>query len=213
MPRSAMVLLILRIALLGEAVVAPFYDRLVSGFIALAALTLTFVPRFLARGVGLRLPASFLAATAAFVFATIFLGEALDFYYRFWWWDMVLHFGSAMGFGLLGFLGIFMMFEGDRYAAPPLAIGILSFCAAMTVGVLWELFEFAMDQLFGFNMQKSGLTDTMGDLIVNAAGALIAGLAGGLYMAGRPVPPFAPAIDEFIEMNSARFSKRSDGGA
>lgn len=205
--RATLVLLAIRLVLVGEALIAPFLDRWPSAFVAVAALGLTFLPRFAAQGVGLRLPPSFLAAIAVFVFATIFLGEAFDFYERLWWWDIVLHFGSAMGFGILGFLLIFMLFEGDRTAAPPAAIGVLSFCAAMTVGALWEIFEFGMDQTFGLNMQKSGLMDTMADLIVDALGAAIAGLAGALYMAGRRVAPFAPAFDAFVAMNRRRFRK------
>ena len=39
-------------------------------------------------------------------------------------------------------------------------MGLLSFCTAMTVGAMWEVFEYGMDQGFGLNMQKSGLDDT-----------------------------------------------------
>lgn len=77
---------------------------------------------------------------------------------------------------------------------------------AMTVGVLWELFEFAMDTLFGFNMMKSGLPDTMGDFIVNTLGAALAALAGVIYLlgsAGRLGAPF----DLFIHTNKSRFRK------
>jgi len=48
-----------------------------------------------------------------------------------------------------------------------------------SIGALWEVFEFGMDQIFGMNMQKSGLVDTMGDLIVDAIGAGLAAMSGG----------------------------------
>ena len=38
-----------------------------------------------------------------------------------------------------------MLFEGDRFAAPPSAIAFITFCVAMTVGAIWEVFEYAMD--------------------------------------------------------------------
>nr|WP_207623765.1 hypothetical protein [Rhodobacter calidifons] len=196
----------IRLLLAVEAVVAAWNGVLPAVFITLVALVLTVLPGKLASRVGLHLPPSFLAAIALFVLATLYLGEVYDFYDRFWWWDLVLHFGSAMGFGILGFLLVFMLFEGDRYAAPPWALGVLSFCLAMTVGVLWEIFEYAMDTLFGFNMMKSGLPDTMGDFIVNTLGALLASLAGVVYLldrAGRLGAPF----DLFIETNRARFRK------
>ena len=82
----------------------------------------------------------------------------------------------------------------------------MSFCLAMTVGVLWEIFEYAMDSLFGLQMMKSGLPDTMGDLVVDAVGAALAALAGVVYLldrAGRLAVPF----DLFIETNRSRFRK------
>ena len=203
---SAIVLNGIRLLLVAEALIAAWRGVLPALFVTLAALALTLLPGLLANRVGLRLPPSFLAAIALFILATLYLGEVQDFYDRFWWWDLALHFGSAMGFGILGFLLVFMLFQGDRYAAPPWAVGVLSFCLAMTVGALWEIFEYAMDTLFGFNMMKSGLPDTMGDLIVDAVGAALAALAGVVYLldrAGRLGAPF----DVFIETNRVRFRK------
>ena len=203
---SAIVLNGIRLLLAGEALVAAWNGVWPAVFVTLAALALTVLPGQIASRVGLRFPPSFLAAIALFVLATLYLGEVYDFYDRFWWWDLALHFGSAMGFGILGLLMVFMMFQGDRYAAPPWAVGVLSFCFAMTVGVLWEIFEYAMDTLFGFNMMKSGLPDTMGDFMVNTLGAALAAVAGVIYLldrAGRLGAPF----DVFIETNRTRFRK------
>jgi hypothetical protein len=203
---SAIVLTAIRALLAFEAGIALLRGVWPAVFVTLAALVLTLLPELLASRMGLRLPQSFLAAIGVFVLATLYLGEVRDFYDRFWWWDLALHFGSAMGFGILGFLLVFMLFQGDRYAAPPWAAGALSFCLAMTVGVLWEIFEYAMDSLFGLQMMKSGLPDTMGDLVVDAVGAALAALAGVVYLldrAGRLAVPF----DLFIETNRSRFRK------
>lgn len=203
---SAIVLNGIRLLLAVEALVAAVRGVWPAVFVTLAALVLTVVPGQLANRVGLRMPPSFLAAIALFILSTLYLGEVQDFYDRFWWWDLFLHFGSAMGFGILGFLLVFMLFQGDRYAAPPSALGALSFCLAMTVGALWEIFEYGMDTLFGFNMTKSGLPDTMGDLVVDAVGAALAALAGVVYLldrAGRLGAPF----DLFIATNRTRFRK------
>ena len=100
MPRtSAIVLNGIRLLLAIEALVAALRGVWPAVFVTLAALALTILPGKLASRVGLRLPPSFLAAIALFVLATLYLGEVYDFYDRFWWWDLVLHFGSAIGFG------------------------------------------------------------------------------------------------------------------
>lgn len=208
MPTKSTILLALIRTILGlEALVALVRGIGPAVFVTLAALALTFLPGHLATRVGLRLPQSFLATIALFVLASLYLGEVYDFYQRLWWWDLALHMGSAMGFGVLGFLLVFMLFEGDRYAAPPWAIGALSFCLAMTVGTLWEIFEFAMDSLFGFSMMKSGLSDTMGDLIVNAIGAILAALAGVLYLSEGARLRLRAPFDLFIASNRKRFRK------
>ena len=58
----------------------------------------------------------------------------------------------------------------------------ITFALAVSVGTIWEIFEFLMDWFFGLNMQKSGLIDTMTDLLINASGAAIAALIGYFYV-------------------------------
>ena len=203
---SIIVLAAIRLFLAVEALIGMVAGNILAVFVAGAALGLTFLPQFLASRVHIALPNSFLAAIALFVLATIYLGEMRDFYTWLWWWDLALHGTSAMGFGIIGFLLILMLFEGDRYAAPPWALGVLSFCVAMTVGALWEVFEYAMDQVLGLDMQKSGLDDTMSDLMVNAVGAAIASLAGMAYLTGR-ARGFGTAFEDFVAENRPRFRK------
>lgn len=176
-------------------------------FVALATLVLSLLPVLAANRFGIRLPVRFVAGVVIFVFATIFLGEAFDFYNRFWWWDIALHGGSAVGFGLIGFLFVFMLFEGDRYAAPAWAVAFAGFCFGLTIGTVWEIFEFAMDQIFGLNMQKSGLIDTMGDLILNMIGAAIGAFSGFLYLKGHHLGGLTGVLQEFVQKNRRFFRK------
>ena len=193
--------------LLLAAIVAVFELRWSVTFVALVTFALTLSPRRFAHWMGIDLPPSFLLAIVFFLFGTLFLGEVFDFYERLWWWDLVLHFGSAVGFGLVGFLFIFMLFEGDRFAAPPMAIAVLTFATAVSIGALWEIFEFGMDQIFGLNMQKSGLIDTMGDLIVDTFGAAIGAVSGYFYLNGIRLGGLGRALDEFIKLNRRLYGK------
>ncbi len=176
-------------------------------FVSVATLLLSLLPVLAERRFGIRLPVRFVAGVAVFVFATIFLGEAFDFYNRFWWWDIALHAGSAVGFGLIGFLFVFMLFEGDLYAAPAWAIAFMSFCFGLSIGAMWEIFEFAMDQIFGLNMQKSGLIDTMWELILDTLGAGLGATAGFLYVKGRHLGGLTGILQEFIQKNRRFFRK------
>ena len=190
-----------------EFSVSLFRERWSLAFVSLATFGLTLLPILFARRFGVRLPTSFLAGIVLFIFATIFLGEAFDFYNRYWWWDIALHSGSALGFGLMGFLMIFMMFGGDRYAAPPWAVAFFSFCFAVSIGAMWEIFEFAMDQLFGLNMQKSGLIDTMWDLIVDCLGAFVGAFSGFLYLKLGKAGLLTGALDAFVSENRELYRK------
>ncbi len=176
-------------------------------FVSMATLILSLVPPALASRWSLTLPGPFLFATTLFFFAALLLGESFDFYERLWWWDLALHGTSAIGFGLTGFLFMFMLFEGDRFAAPPSAIAFITFCVAMTMGALWEVFEFTMDVSFGLNMQKSGLDDTMGDLIVNAAGGLFASATGYVYLRHNTAGFLGRMLSEFIDLNRRLYQK------
>lgn len=177
-------------------------------FVSAFTFALSLVPVLFQDRFGIRLPMRFLAWIVIFIFATIFLGEAFDFYERLWWWDVLLHGGSALGFGLVGFLFVFMLFEGDKYAAPSWAIAFVSFCFALSIGTLWEIFEFAVDRIAGTQMQKSGLMDTMGDLIVDTVGASIGALSGFLYLKGQQFGGLTAALQEFIQANRKLFRKR-----
>ncbi|WP_395332576.1 hypothetical protein WBP06_05285 [Novosphingobium sp. BL-8H] len=142
------------------------------------------------RGVIAMVPVEIQVCTVIFIFATLFLGEFRDFYIRFWWWDLVLHTSSGVLLGLLGFILLYLLNETEAVgmALRPAFLALFAFCFAVALGALWEIFEFAMDQIFGMNMQKpmlgdpSGLTDTMWDLIVDTIGALVASVGGLIYL-------------------------------
>lgn len=195
------------LALILAAAEALITERFSLAFVALITLGLSMAPVYVARWAEITVPKGFMLAVVMFVGGTIFLGEVFDFYNRFWWWDIAMHGGSAVGFGLIGFVLVFMMFQGDRFAAPPLAIAVFAFCFAVAIGAMWEIFEFTMDQLAGTNMQKSGLRDTMGDLIVDCGGALIGSGAGYAYLKGRHLGGVTGVIEDFIKRNPRFFRK------
>ncbi len=193
--------------LIIAALVALVTARWSLAFVSVATLALSVLPAVFVERFQIRLPHSFIAVIVLFVFGSIFLGEAFDFYERYWWWDVLLHGFASIGFGLIGFLFVFMLFEGDRFAAPPSALGFIAFCFAVALGASWEIFEYGMDQIFGLNMQKSGLTDTMWDLIVDLIGAALGGTAGFLYLKRRRFGGLASMIRQFVEANRRFYRK------
>jgi hypothetical protein len=209
-PPSNPVAIVIRTLLIGAALFAVYEASWISLFVAIVTFVLTFAPQMFEQYYQVRVPVFFTSAIIVFTYSTLFLGEVGDFYERYWWWDVALHAGAAIGLGLMGFVFIFILFKGDKYAAPPWAMAWFAFCFALSLGVIWEYFEFGMDQIFGTNMQKSGLIDTMYDLIVDGFGAGLGALAGFFYLKGQKFGGLAALIDEFVRTNRRLFGKNKD---
>jgi hypothetical protein len=90
-------------------------------------------------------------------------------------------------------------------------MALFAFLFAVTVGTRGEVFEFAMDQILGANVQKpmlgdpSGLTDTMWAVIVNALGALTISVLGGWHLTQRGYSFIEAWLHKFIERNPRLF--------
>jgi hypothetical protein len=203
---SAVVNLFLRLALVVAALLGTFSQNWSLVFASIATLVLTYLPQFLANQVDVRLPLQFELAITVFLYATLFLGEVDNYYEKFWWWDSVLHTSSAFAFGFFGFLILYLLFARDKLKASPFVIAFFSFAFGLAIGALWEIFEFSMDLFFGTNMQKSGLRDTMGDLIVDALGSGVASITGYIYLKYKIYDPFDALIQWFLQENP-RFAK------
>ena len=203
--RPPIILYLTWIILIGAAV-GGFLTGLFSvTFVAAGTLLLSLVPIWVGAKIGVALPTAFVSAIAAFLCATLLLGEVGDFYERYWWWDVVLHGGSAVAFGLVGSLLMLILVKGNRLTAAPFTVAFFAFCFAVMIGAVWEIWEFTLDQLFGLNTQKSGLVDTMWDLIVDTGGALIGAGAGWAYLKGRQNGPLTNAIHAFVDKNRRLF--------
>lgn len=185
----------------------------ITAFTVMAIMALTLSPAALGRRFRVQIPAEFQVLAVIFVFATLFLGELQSYYERLWWWDIALHTTSGLLFGILGFLLVYVLNENEHadLHMRPRFVALFAFTFAVSVGTMWEIFEFAMDQIVGTNMQKpmlgdpSGLTDTMWDMIVNALGALATSTFGWWYMHQEEHSFLELWILKFIERNPRLF--------
>lgn len=186
-----------------------------SALLVLLIMALTIAPVWFGRRAGIDLPIEFQLAAIGFMFATLFLGEALDYYQRLWWWDLLLHTASGALLGIVGFLLVDLLNRDDRTGTrlAPRFVALFAFCFSLALGALWEIFEFTMDASFGLDMQKamlndpSGLTDTMWDLIVDALGAALVCAIGGWYLARGRRSFIQDWIARFAALNPHRFDR------
>lgn len=182
-----------------------------AGIESIVIMCVTFAPLMMASYFQVKVPLEFDTVAVIFIYMSLFLGEVQDFYQRFWWWDLVLHGSSGFLLGTMGFFLVYVMNQ-DKKAnmhLTPGFIALFAFMFSQGLGSLWEIFEFGMDQAFGLNMQKSGLVDTMGDLIINACAAATISLLGYGYLKSPSIDSFLERmIDQFIRDNPRIFAKR-----
>lgn len=198
---------------LGVGVIlAIFQGRWLPAITTLGIMILTLLPLLLRRRFRVIIPPEFEVLAVIFIYASLFLGEVHGYYIRYWWWDALLHTGSGFLLGLMGFLLVHILNEMENVSVhmKPGFVALFSFMFAVGMGAIWEIFEFFMDQTFGLNMQKSGLIDTMWDLIVDCAGALVISLLGWTYLKKGESKSFLERwISAFIDANPRFFSDRT----
>ncbi|NLX95040.1 MAG: hypothetical protein GXY83_02570 [Rhodopirellula sp.] len=203
-------------AIIAVGLAFSVYERQWLNTVVIAGiLFVTVLPALLSRRLDIFVPPELELLTIAFVFAALFLGETRDYYNRYWWWDIALHTTSGGLLGVLGLLLVYVLNENPRIDLQmrPGFVAFFAFCFAVAVGAMWEIFEFAMDNFFGTNMQKpmfddpSGLTDTMWDLIVDTLGALVVSALGYLYMKRGVESVVERWIRRFIDGNPRLFSR------
>jgi hypothetical protein len=202
------VTIVLQIVLLIGIALELWQGQWLNAATTAGVLVVTLLPVILGRRFNVFIPPEFEVLALLFVFAAVFLGEVRGYYVRFWWWDVVLHSASGFLLGILGFLLVHVLNEKEELDLhmKPVFVALFAFMFALGLGALWEIFEFAMDSIFGLNMQKSGLVDTMWDLIVDTVGALIIALLGFSYLSkARNVSFLERWIARFIQDNRRFF--------
>ncbi len=207
------VTLALQLVLAVGAGLAVWQGQWLTALTTLGIMGVTLLPMTLGRRFRVFIPPEFELLAVVFVFASLFLGEVGGFYTRFWWWDAALHTASGFLLGILGFLLVHVLNEKEdvELHMKPSFVALFAFMFAVGLGALWEIFEFGMDQLLGLNMQKSGLMDTMWDLIVDTMGALVISGLGFLYITTAGNDSFLERwIDGFIGENPRLFGKTDD---
>lgn len=203
---------LLQLAILGVLIGSLIEAQWLVAFTAGVVLLLTFLPAIIERQLDVHLPVEFSLLTCIFLYAAFGLGEVRQFYHKFWWWDLLLHSVSALVMGFIGFLLVYTFHMTRRIQLSAFYVAMFSFGFAVTVGTLWEILEYIMDWGFGFNMQKSGLDDTMTDLIVDVGGAFIAAWIGYHYVSNGDSMVADRMVRRFVEKNPRLFDSGSSTG-
>lgn len=200
-------LVLIRLSLIVAIVWLGFQREFGPMLITVLALGLASIPKQLEQRFNVVFPIEFTLVIVAFTYLSTFLGEVGGAYERFWWWDTVLHISSGIILAFVGFLILYSLYYQRKLRASPFLLSFFAVMFALGAGAVWEIFEFTMDNVFGLNMQKNGLRDTMWDLIVDGVGGLIVAWLGYTYIVKGEKSFVSRLIENFLRHNP-RFKRR-----
>lgn len=156
-----------------------------------------FLPKMLKSVADIKVPAVMDFGFVFFGFGSLILGDVVDFYGKYEWWDALQHGISGILLGILGYaiINLFNTLEGNKIRYTPIFVAVWVVCFALSIGAMWEIVEFITDGLFGLNSQQflegsgtfdnaaplmghEALRDTMEDLMLDFAGSFIVAVVG-----------------------------------
>lgn len=141
-------------------------------FLCVLTLILLIMPSLVQVTFKVELPTTLEIFILIFIFAAEILGEISEFYLVFPFWDTVLHTINGFLAAAIGFSMVDLLNRSQKIAfnLSPLFMAIVAFCFSMTIGVIWEFFEFGMDWLIGYDMQKDTVIHTIRSVMLDPAG-------------------------------------------
>ena len=159
---------VLRVLVVLTLIRCLFTGNYQSAMLCLLSLILFLVPAFLQDKMRIEIPPVFQVIIFGFIFAAEILGEVDHYYVRIHGWDTMLHTMNGFLCEAVGFSLVYLLNRGsDNVNLSPFYLTLVAFCFSMTIGVLWEFFEFSMDQFFFLDMQKDFIVQEFGSVTLD----------------------------------------------
>lgn len=167
---SLLVYLVLRFLVIICMILQLIHGDFANAFLCLLSLILLLIPLFIQRKFEITLPNVLEIIIYLFIFSAEILGEINNFYHLIPYWDTILHtingfLATAVGFSLIDLLNK----NSNKFKLSPVYLCLVAFCFSMTIGVVWEFFEYAMDKFLLFDMQKDEIIDTISTVTLDEA--------------------------------------------
>lgn len=168
-PAVFAVYVVLRLIVVAELVLSILRGEYESAFICLLVLILFILPFFIQQNFGIQLPTTLEIIILLFIFAAEILGELEGYFITYPNWDTMLHTTTGFLCTATGFALIDILNRNSRikFHLSPIYVALAAFCFSMTVGVLWEFFEFGMDRLFHLDMQKDTVVQSITSVMLD----------------------------------------------
>ena len=138
-------------------------------FLCVLTLVLLLIPSLIQINLKIELPTALEITILVFIFAAEILGEIQSYYIKFPFWDTVLHTINGFLMAAIGFALVDILNRSKKFSIQlsPVFLAIVAFCFSMTIGVIWEFFEYGMDQFFGLDMQKDTVSQGFSSVLLD----------------------------------------------
>ena len=149
-----------------------FMHRYENMFVCVLSLVLLAMPSLIEKQLAIDIPPVMEGMVYCFIYAAEILGEINSFYTIIPGWDTMLHTINGFLVAAVGFCLVDMFNRSERFTfrLSPLFLAIVAFCFSITVGVLWEFFEFTADQILHTDMQKDYVVQEVNTVSLNPDG-------------------------------------------
>ncbi len=147
---------VLRFIVIVSLVLSCIRKDYESAWVCVLVLVLYMLPRIVQQNFHIELPSALEIIILVLIFAGEILGELRSYFIYFPHWDTLLHTTSGFVSAAFGYSMVDLLNRNkpQHIQLSPLYLALVSFCFSMTVGVIWEFFEFGMDNFFHMDMQK-----------------------------------------------------------
>lgn len=167
--RDLTVYIVLRLLVILTIVIQAIRGNLENVFLCVLTLILFTIPSIIDKKLNIKLPNALEVIILLFIFSAEILGEIQNFYGIFKFWDTMLHTINGFLCAAIGFSMIDILNRSPRFhlKMSPLFVALVAFCFSMTIGILWEFFEYGSDVFFKTDMQKDRITSSIASVEIN----------------------------------------------
>lgn len=166
--KAILVYLILRLLVILAMVSQILLGNIGNAALCILALILFTLPTIISEKFNIGIPGVLEAIIYLFIFATSILGEINNFYGIIPFWDTMLHTLNGFLCAGIGFSLVDLLNQNNKNInLSPLYVAIVAFCFSMTIGILWEFYEYSADHLFRLDMQKDTIVQNISSVELN----------------------------------------------
>ncbi len=160
---------VLRVLVIACMVAQSMNGNWENVLLCVLTLLLFTIPTIFSETLNITLPSTLETIVYIFIFAAEILGEVQSFYTHVIYWDSILHTINGFICAAIGFSLIDLLNTNDNIHVnlSPIFVSIVAICFSMTIGVIWEFFEYSVDKLLLKDMQKDTIVKTISSVALD----------------------------------------------